>query len=284
MQSKLLEGRPLADKIKKDLAVNIEEIKKEKKFLPILASIQVGDNQGASIYVNAQKKFAQSLGIQYQLCHLSQNTPKDKLIGLIEELNHDKKITGIIIIAPLPEELNHQELVYKILPSKDVEGLHPENLGFLILGKPRFSPCTPQAVIELLKSTNVKLYGKEAVIVGSSDIVGKPLSQLLLKEFMTTTVCHIATYEANKLISHINQAEVLISAVGKPSLIKANWIKDGAIVIDVGISKISDKITGDVEFSEASKRASFITPVPGGVGPLTTAMLFKNVVRAYSLQ
>lgn len=284
MQSKLLEGRPIADRIKRELASEIEKIKVAKNFSPNLAAIQIGDNNSASVYVNAQKKFADSIGIKYLHFKLEDTVKEPDVVSIINDLNQDKKITGIIIIAPLPSGINHQELIYKINPLKEVEGMHPENLGLIILGRPRYSPCTPQAVVEILKNYNVDLYGKEVVIVGHSDIVGKPLSLLLLKEFATVTVCHIATFKKDKLISHIKEAEILISAVGKPNLIKADWLKDEAVVVDVGISKVSDRIVGDVEFSDSLKKASLITPVPGGVGPLTTAMLMKNVVSAYRTQ
>ncbi|MEW5758548.1 MAG: bifunctional 5,10-methylenetetrahydrofolate dehydrogenase/5,10-methenyltetrahydrofolate cyclohydrolase [Candidatus Omnitrophota bacterium] len=284
MQSVLLEGRPLADKIKKELTVEIARIKQDKDFLPNLAAIQVGDNQGASVYINAQKKFAENIGIQYLHYKLADSVKEAEVVSTIYDLNKDKKITGIIIIAPVPKNINYQELIYKINPEKDVEGMHPENLGFLTLGKPRFSPCAPQAIIEILKNYNIGLYGKEVVIVGSSEIVGKPLVLLLLKEFATVTVCHIATYEAGKLISHTKEADILISAVGKPNLIKSDWIKKAAVVVDVGISRVGDRLVGDIDFSEAIKKASFITPVPGGVGPLTTAILMKNVVSAYRVQ
>jgi len=185
---------------------------------------------------------------------------------------------------PLPSQIDYKKISQFILPEKDVEGMNPENIGKILFGKAKILPCTPAAVMELIKETGVDLYGKEVVIVGHSEIVGKPLSLLLLDKFATVTVCHIGTSQAKKLDEHVRKAEILIVAVGKPCLIKGDWIKEGSIVIDVGINKVGDKIVGDVEFEEAKERASFITPVPGGVGPLTVVMLMRNLVEATKLQ
>jgi methylenetetrahydrofolate dehydrogenase (NADP+)/methenyltetrahydrofolate cyclohydrolase len=184
----------------------------------------------------------------------------------------------------LPGQIDYKKISQFILPEKDVEGMHPANIGKIVFGKANILPCTPAAVMELLKEAGVDLYGKEVVIVGHSEIVGKPLALLLLEKFATVTVCHIGTSKAGKLEEHIMKAEVLIVAVGKAGLIKGEWIKEGAIVIDVGINRVGDKIVGDVEFETAEKRASYITPVPGGVGPLTVTMLMRNVVEAAKLQ
>jgi methylenetetrahydrofolate dehydrogenase (NADP+)/methenyltetrahydrofolate cyclohydrolase len=185
---------------------------------------------------------------------------------------------------PLPRHIDYKTVLLHICPSKDVEGMHPENLGKIILDKARVLPCTAAAVMELLSTTGVNLYGKEVVVVGHSEIVGKPLSLLLLNKFATTTVCHIATSDAGKLVEHVNSAEILIVAVGRANLIRGEWIKEGAIVIDVGINRVDDKIVGDVEFATAFDRAAQITPVPGGVGPLTTTILMRNLIEATKLQ
>jgi len=280
MSAKLLEGKVLVEKIKGDLKKEISTLSG-----PItLASIQVGENQATEVYLKSQKKIVQELGINYQLFKLSHEIEEKDLLALINRLNQDKSINGIIIQMPLPSHINRQRVVEAIDILKDVEGMHPENLGSILLGKPRFIPCTAQAAFEMVKSTGVNLYGKEVVIVGHSEIVGKPLSLLFLNEFATVRVCHIGTSERGHLEEHVRQAEILVVAVGKANLIEGDWIKEGAIVIDVGINKVGDKIVGDVEFEPAAEHASFITPVPGGVGPLTVTMLMRNLVEAVKLQ
>jgi methylenetetrahydrofolate dehydrogenase (NADP+)/methenyltetrahydrofolate cyclohydrolase len=206
------------------------------------------------------------------------------LIDFIQKLNADKSVHGIIIQMPLPAHIDYKKISQYILPEKDAEGMHPANIGKIVFGKAKILPCTAAAVMELLKETGVDLYGKEVVVVGHSEIVGKPLALLLLDKFATTTVCHIGTSKAGKLEEHVRKAEVLIVAVGKAGLIPGSWIKEGAIVIDVGINRIGDKIVGDVEFEAAQSKASYITPVPGGVGPLTVTMLMRNLVEAAKLQ
>lgn len=278
--AKLLEGKPIAEKIK-------EEIKQQVQVLankPVLASVMVGENAGAEAYAKSQKKTAESLGIEYQFHKLSQDTSEGDLIKFIQKLNSDKSVNGIIIQMPLPLQIDYKKISQFILPEKDVEGVHPANIGKIVFGKAKLIPCTPAAVMELLQATGQDLYGKEVVVVGHSEIVGKPLALLLLDKFATVSVCHIGTSKAGKLEEHVRQAEVLIVAVGKAGLIKGEWIKEGAIVIDVGINRVGDKIVGDVEFEEAAKRTSWITPVPGGVGPLTVTMLMRNLVEAAKLQ
>ena len=278
--AKLLEGRPLAEKIKQEIKLEIESLKQK----PVLASIQVGENAGAAAYVKSQQKSAENLGIVYQLHKLSENTSEDSLIDFIKKLNSDNSVNGIIIQMPLPASIDYKKISQFILPEKDAEGMHPANIGKIVFAQAKILPCTAAAVMELLKETGVDLYGKEVVMVGHSEIVGKPLTLLLLDKFATVTVCHIGTSKAGKLEEHVRIAEVLIVAVGKAGLIKGEWIKEGAIVIDVGINRVGDKIVGDVEFEAAEKRASWITPVPGGVGPLTVTMLMRNLIEALRLQ
>ena len=276
----LLEGRSVAQKLK-------EEIKQEIVRLDsplVLASIMVGDNTGVQAYVKSQRKIAEELGITYQLHKFSPDTQENELSIFIQKLNSDKEVNGIILQMPLPAHIDYKKISSFIIPEKDVEGIHPLNMGKIIFGKGNVLPCTPAAVMELLKETGVDLYGKEVVVVGHSEIVGKSLALLLLDKFATVSVCHIGTSKAGKLEEHLRKAEILIVAVGKPEFIKGEWIKEGAIVIDVGINRVGDKIVGDVEFKEAQKRASWITPVPGGVGPLTTAILMRNLIEAVKLQ
>ena len=278
--AKLLEGKPLAQNLKEEIKSEVSSLKKK----PVLASIQVGDNAGAQAYVKSQKKTAETLGIDYQFHKLSQDTTEPSLIEFIQKLNSDKSVNGIIIQMPLPTQVDYKKISQYISADKDVEGMHPANIGKIVFGKANILPCTPAAVMELLNSTGVNLYGKEVVVVGHSEIVGKPLALLLLDKFATVTICHIGTSQAGKLEEHVRKAEVLVVAVGKAGLIKGEWIKEGAIVVDVGINRIGDKIVGDVEFETAEKRAAYITPVPGGVGPLTVTMLMRNVVEAAKLQ
>ena len=284
MIAQLLEGKTIAGKIKEGLKEEIASLKQKAQFCPKLVSIQVGDNPASAVYIKSQKKNAEALGIEYVLETLELDMPQKTLIRLIEGLNEDKTVSGIIVQLPLPKGIDHRLVMSSIAPEKDAEGMHPKNLGHVLLGDAKLAPCTAQAAMELIESTGVKLYGKEAVIVGHSEIVGKPLSMLLLNKFVTTTVCHIATGERGVLAEHVNIAEILVVAVGKAGLIKGKWIKKRAIVVDVGINRVGDKLVGDVEFEEAQKRASYITPVPGGIGPLTVTILMRNVVSAFKMQ
>jgi len=294
--AKLLEGRPIAEKIKEEIRGGVLSL----KIKPVLASIQVGENASASSYVKSQQKAAENLGIEYQLHKLAKESTENHLIDFIKKLNLNSSVHGIIIQMPLPPQIDYKKISQYILPEKDVEGMHPANIGKIVfgtstalstngeqsrtIGKSKVLPCTPAAVMELLNSTGVDLYGKEVVVVGHSEIVGKPLALLLLEKFATVTVCHIGTSKAGKLEEHVRRAEILIVAVGKAGLIRGEWIREGAIVIDVGINRVAEKIVGDVEFEAAEKRASYITPVPGGVGPLTVTMLMRNLVELAKAQ
>ena len=284
MSAQLLEGKIIAGKIKEGLKKEIEALKQKTGSTPKLVSIQVGENPASAVYIKSQKKNAENLGIEYVLKTLDANITQESLIEEIKGLNQDKSVSGVIVQLPLPKGIDHKIIMSSIAPEKDAEGMHPQNLGHVLLGGSQLAPCTAQAAMELIESTGVKLYGKEAVVVGHSEIVGKPLSLLLLNKFVTTTVCHIATGERGVLPEHVQRAEILVVAVGKAGLVKGEWIKEGAIVVDVGINRVGDKLVGDVEFDAAKERASFITPVPGGVGPLTVTMLMRNVVNAFKLQ
>ncbi|MDO8489038.1 MAG: bifunctional 5,10-methylenetetrahydrofolate dehydrogenase/5,10-methenyltetrahydrofolate cyclohydrolase [Candidatus Omnitrophota bacterium] len=278
--AKLLEGKSVADKIKEELSLYIRALKQP----PVLASILVGNNPSAFTYVKSQEKVAQSLGVVYKLHQLADNISEDQLIDFILKLNVEKNINGIVVQMPLPQHINYKKICDFISPNKDIEGMHSLNIGKMLFGRARIAVCTASAVMELLDSTGIDLYGKEVVVVGHSEIVGKPLALLLLEKFATVTVCHIATSKAGKLEEHVRRAEILIVAVGQAGLIKGEWVKKGAIVVDVGINRIGDKIVGDVDFETAEKNASYITPVPGGVGPLTVAILMRNLVEATKLQ
>ena len=280
----LLEGRPLAEKIGAVITAEIVALKAKCGRAPKLVAVQIGENASSTLYARNQKKTAEALGIEYQLKPLLAGISQADAEKVIKDLNADTSVTAVILQLPAPGQIDVKKLIGIIAPEKDAEGMHPQNLGRILTGKYSIGPCTAMAVMELLVSTGVDLYGKEAVIVGHSEIVGKPLGLMLLNNFATTTVCHVATSQKGSLADHVRRAEVLIAAVGKAGLIKADWVMDGAIVIDVGINKVGDKIAGDVEFEGASRRASYITPVPGGVGPLTTMMLMRNTVEQFKSQ
>ena len=283
MPAQLIEGKKIANKIKDHLREEIESLKR-KGELPSLSAIQVGENPGSKVYVRAQKRSCESIGIEYNLHQFNEDVTQEDMLNFIQKLNRDPKVSGIILQMPLPSNLNARALQRIIDPKKDAEGISPTNMGEVVYGRPVLGPCTAMAIMEIINSLKINLYGKEAVMVGHSDIVGKPTALLLLDKFVTTSVCHIATGERGSLPSYVRNAEILIVAVGKANLIKGEWIKDGAIVIDVGINRVEGKIVGDVEFEAAKEKASYITPVPGGVGPVTTAMLLKNTVEAAKMQ
>lgn len=281
MAAKLLDGKALAADIKEKLKKEIEALRSK----PALVSVQVGENPASEVYLKFQRKNAETLGVEYRLEKLGANAGQGELIKLIDTLNKDKTVNGIIVQMPLPPQIDAKIVSRYISPLKDVEAVHPQNMGEIVFGNAKILPCTAASCMELLNSIeDLNLYGKEAVVVGHSEIVGKPLALLLLNKFVTTTVCHIATGQRGTLPEFVKKAEILIVAVGKAGLIKGEWVKEGAIVIDVGINRVEGKIVGDVEFDKAEARASYITPVPGGVGPLTVAMLMKNLIEATKAQ
>jgi methylenetetrahydrofolate dehydrogenase (NADP+)/methenyltetrahydrofolate cyclohydrolase len=283
MPAELLKGKPIADKIKAEVSKEVEELKK-KGVTPSLVAIQVGENEASRVYTNAQKKNAENCGIKYDLQELPANTTQEQLLKHIAGLNADPAVTGIILQMPVPEQIDAKVCQWSIAYEKDIEGVTPTNMGLVTFGKPRLVPCTAMGAYELIKSTGVDLYGKEAVVVGHSDIVGKPAALLLLNDFATTTICHIATGQRGLTEAHVRRAEILVVAVGVPHLIKGDWVKEGAIVIDIGINPKDGKILGDVETDVAAEKAAWITPVPGGAGTATTAILMRNTVEAAKWQ
>lgn len=283
MAAEIIDGKRIAEEIKEKLSGEIEELKK-RGITPSLSAIAVGEDPGTKVYVRAQQTSCEKIGIEYKLHQFKEDISQKELSNFIARLNEDKRVSGIILQMPLPSQLDGRILQRMIDPKKDAEGVSPANMGMVVYGKPILGPCTAMAVMEIINSIGVELYGKEAVMVGHSDIVGKPMALLLLDKFVTTSVCHIATGERGTLPEYIARGEILIVAVGKANLIKGEWVKEGGIVIDVGINRVEGKIVGDVEFEVAKERASYITPVPGGVGAVTTAMLLKNCVEAAKLQ
>jgi methylenetetrahydrofolate dehydrogenase (NADP+)/methenyltetrahydrofolate cyclohydrolase len=278
--AKLLEGKPIALKIQEEIRQKVHAL----GFTPVLSSIMVGENPAAETYVESQKKIAGNLGIDYQFHKLKAGISENELIAFIEKLNSDKSVNGIIILMPLPKGIDYKKIRDCISSDKDIEGVSPLNLGMIMLGKAKIVPCAAGGVMELLNSTGINLYGQEVVVVGWGEVVGKPLAVLLSEKLATVSICNIATNELGNLEGHVRRATVLIVAVGQAGIIKGEWVKEGAIVIDVGINRVNDKIVGDVEFEKAQKRAGYITPVPGGVGPLTVAILMRNLLVAAKTQ
>jgi methylenetetrahydrofolate dehydrogenase (NADP+)/methenyltetrahydrofolate cyclohydrolase len=277
------------DKISKDIISKLKEeiavLKEKYKKTPGLAVILIGNNPASEVYVNIKRKRCEEIGINFSIYKFQENIEEKKIIKVIKKLNKKKDINGIIVQLPLPKGFNEREILNAIDINKDVDGLTTENLGKLFIGNPNYIPCTPQGIIYLLKYEKINLEGKKAVIIGRSNIVGKPLAFLLLQENCTVTICHSKT---KNLFEETKQADILVTAIGKPNFVKGKFIKNKAVVIDVGINRIPDeksksgyKLVGDVDFKTASKKASFITPVPGGVGPMTVAMLLKNTVESF---
>jgi methylenetetrahydrofolate dehydrogenase (NADP+)/methenyltetrahydrofolate cyclohydrolase len=281
MAAKILYGKEIAAKKKEKLKKTVSELKKVKKAPPKLVALCAGEYQTTRLYVKTQKKVAEELGIIFAQRTLDKEAPEEDFLKEIDALNKDESVTGIIISLPLPKHISYRKAVNYLDYKKDVEGVHPMNLGRVLLGDYTIAPCTACACMELIRTTGVDIYGKEAIVIGHSEIVGKPLSMMLLKEFATISICHIATDQRGQVSEHVKRAEILVVAVGKPQFIKGDWMKEGVIVVDVGINKAGDKIVGDVDFESAKKKASFITPVPGGVGPLTTTMLMRNLIEVH---
>jgi methylenetetrahydrofolate dehydrogenase (NADP+)/methenyltetrahydrofolate cyclohydrolase len=280
---RLLYGRKLADAMLDEVAGEVKALK-EAGIEPFLMTLEADDDAAAKVYRESQRRIARQVGINYETIELSPATSQQRLLNYVDRINRDPFINGLIVNLPLPEHINTTVVQWSIARKKDVEGVTPCNLGGLFLGTEGLRPCTAQAILALIKSTGIDLRGKEVVMVGHSEIVGKPTALLLLHEDATVSVCHYATSQRGLLEEHVRNAEVLVVAVGKPGLIKGEWIKAGALVIDAGISTVDNRIVGDVEFESALERAAYITPVPGGVGAVTVAYLMKNTIAALRWQ
>ncbi len=279
--AKILNGKEVSQRIKDELKEEVKKLKSDNIF-PGLAVIIVGDDPASRVYVNSKKKACEEIGIYSQEYALPENTTQDELLELVEKLNSDTKINGILVQLPLPSHIDEEAVINAISPKKDVDAFHPVNVGKIMIGNYDFLPCTPAGVMELIKESGIDISGKECVVVGRSNIVGKPQAMLLLHQNGTVTICHSRTKD---LAEKTKNADILIAAVGKPNFITGDMIKEGAVVIDVGINRIAPKkLVGDVDFESAEKKASAITPVPGGVGPMTIAMLMKNTVKAAIIQ
>ena len=277
----IIDGKELARKTREKLKIECDNLKKEG-ILPKLAVIMVGDDKASQIYVKNKSKACQEIGIEFEEYFLGNDIRQKELIELIQKLNCDKSINGILLQSPIPKSLDINEAFRTIFPEKDVDGFNPINVGKLCLNQETFVSCTPYGIMKMFEEYDIDLTGKNVTILGRSNIVGKPLIQCCLNKNATVTVCHSKTKD---LKEHTKNADIVISAIGKSKFVTADMIKDGAVVIDVGINRDeSGKIVGDVDFEKVSSKASYITPVPGGVGPMTIAMLMNNVIKATKLQ
>lgn len=289
MATSIIDGKDYASRLRSKLKIAVNDLKEKHKIVPGLAVVLVGNDPASEIYVRNKGIQTKEAGMNSFEYRLPENTSEDDLLAKVEELNADKSVNGILVQFPVPKHMEQQKIIEKILPSKDVDGLHPVNSGYLASGLKGLVPCTPQGASLLIKDSLPSLSGLHAVIVGRSNLVGKPIAQLLLKENCTVTICHSRT---KNLQETCLSADILVAAVGIPELVKGDWVKDGAVVIDVGINRLpapekgegKTKLVGDVDFEGAKNRASSITPVPGGVGPMTIACLLLNTLAATCTQ
>lgn len=274
MTAKIIDGKAVSAQVKEQVRAEIER----DKIKAGLAVVIVGDDPASRVYVNNKKKACEFCGIQSYEYALPAETAQEQLIELVDTLNNDKKVNGILVQLPLPEQIDEKAVIERISPKKDVDAFHESNVGRIMIGNYSFLPCTPAGCMELIHSTGVDVAGKECVVIGRSNIVGKPMAMLLLHENGTVTICHSKTKNLSEVCA---RADILVAAVGKPNFVTADMVKEGAVVIDVGINRLENgKLCGDVKFDEVSEKAGYITPVPGGVGPMTIAMLMKNTLTA----
>lgn len=277
MPAQILDGREIARRLQEEIKKEVTRLQRELQVTPSLAVILVGDDPASAIYVRNKARACQEIGVKSDQYLLPADVAEETILGLIDKLNGDQSVHGILVQLPLPPHIIERKVLEAVLPSKDVDGFNPANLGGLLIGNPLFVASTPAGILELLDQAGVMIEGKHAVVVGWSVIVGKPTAFLLLQRRATVTVCQIWTQD---LAFHTRQADILVVAAGKPKLITAPMVKEGAVVIDVGINRFEGRLVGDVDFGPVAEKASFITPVPGGVGPVTVAMLLRNTLEA----
>jgi len=290
MTAQLIKGAEVAAQIREELKREIAELKAKHNVVPGLVTVLVGADPASQVYVGAKEKTSKELGIYSERYDLPEKTTQEELVALIEKLNKDPKIHGILVQLPLPKHLNEEEVLYAIDPKKDVDGFHPVNVGKLMIGEPDYLPCTPAGIQQLLIRSGTKIEGAEVVVVGRSNIVGKPIANILLQKKKganaTVTICHTGTRD---LAFHTKRADILIVAAGRPKAVTADMVKEGVVVIDVGVNEVGKTadgkriLVGDVDFDAVKEKAKAITPVPGGVGPMTITMLMLNTVRAAKL-
>lgn len=276
--AEIIDGKKVSEHIRSQIAKGVEKLKQETGITPGLAAVLVGDDPASEIYVRNKRRACSNAGIYSEEHKLPLETTEEELLTLVDKLNNDPKIHGILVQLPLPDHINVTRVLKAVSPLKDVDGFHPYNVGLLVEGNPRFIPCTPHGIIKMLEFYNIDISGKQAVVVGRSNIVGKPVSMLLLHRHATVTVCHSRTKPLDEVT---RRADILVAAIGRANFITADMVKEGAVVIDVGINRNEEgKLTGDVDFEAVSQKASYITPVPGGVGPMTISMLLWNTLES----
>ena len=279
--AEIIDGKELAKKVRKELKKDVEALK-AKGINPKLAVIMIGNDPGSTVYVRNKSKACEKVGIEFEEFLFDEKTEEAELLDLIDKLNADDSVHGILLQCPVPKHIDVNKAFRRISPNKDVDGFNPINVGNLTIGEDAFISCTPYGVVKMFEEYNIETEGKRAVILGRSNIVGKPMIQCMLNKNSTVTVCHSRTQNIGEVIK---EADIVIAAIGKPNFVKADMVKDGAVVIDVGINRLEDgTITGDVDYENVAPKASFITPVPGGVGPMTIAMLLNNVVKAAKIE
>ncbi len=287
MSAKIISGTEVAKAIREELKTEVAELKEKHDIVPGLVTILVGEDPASQSYVSAKNKTAHALGIHSEQVTLAADTSEQDLLAIVEKYNKDKKIHGILVQLPLPKHINETNVLYAIDPAKDVDGFHPVNVGKMVVGEECFLPCTPHGILELLTRSGVETSGAEVVVIGRSNIVGKPIANLMLQKRKggnaTVTLCHTRTKD---MAAHCKRADIIIAAVGVPKMVTADMVKDGVVIIDVGVNRIGKTaegkaiLAGDVDFDAVKEKASYITPVPGGVGPMTITMLMKNTVQA----
>ena len=282
MTARIIDGKARADRLAREIEAQVLARTTAGKSVPGLAVVHVGDDAASRVYVRNKRRMTGAVGMRSFAHDLPAETSESKLLSLIDALNADAAVNGILVQLPLPPHIHSERVTERIDPRKDVDGFHPYNIGSLVLKRPTLRPCTPYGCMTLLKHTGEDLVGKHAVVIGQSNIVGRPMALELLMERCTVTICHSKTHDLPGLV---RQADIVVAGVGRANFVQGNWVKEGAIVIDVGINRGSDgKLCGDVDFAAAKERASWITPVPGGVGPMTIATLLANTLRATDLQ
>ncbi len=279
MAARLIDGKAISAAVREEVKTDAAEFSEQSGVTPHLAAVLVGDDPASAVYVRNKERACEKCGLKSTLHRLPAETTQAELAHLVDQLNSDASVHGILVQLPLPDHLDSTPILDAILPAKDVDGFHAENVGLMLQGRPRFLPCTPHGVMKMLEYEGIETSGKHAVIIGRSDIVGKPMAGLLVQRGAdaTVTICHSRTAD---IAAITRQADILVAAVGIPEFVKADMVKPGAVVIDVGINRVNDKLVGDVEFAATAEIASAITPVPGGVGPMTIAMLLRNTLEA----
>ncbi len=275
--AQLIDGKAVAARVRAEVKAEVERLKRERGIVPGLAVVRVGEDPASKVYVTGKKKAAEEVGFNSWEHHPDENITQDALLALVQKLNNDPAVHGILVQLPLPKHIDADVIISAVKPEKDADGFHPMNAGNLMLGRPATRACTPYGIMRLLEEIGCNLAGKRAVVVGRSNIVGKPMALMLLQKNATVTIAH----SKSDVRREVEDADIVVVAVGVAELVKGEWLKPGAVVIDVGMNRNADgKLVGDVEFATASERASYITPVPGGVGPMTIAMLIRNTLEA----